>query len=58
MFKTVCKFYLMFCHMQSAYYKEGDRLFTEPDSDGTRDSDFKLKEVKFRLSVREKFFTQ
>lgn len=58
MFKTVCKFYLTFCHVQSAYCKEGDRFFTQSDSDRTKDYDVKLEEGKFRLNIREKFFRE
>jgi len=36
---------------------EGDQLFAQSDSDGTRGNGFNLKEGKIRLAVREKFFT-
>lgn len=35
-----------------------NNLFTQSDSDGTRGNNFKLKEWRFRFSVRRKFFTQ
>lgn len=43
--------------MKGAYKKNGEGLFTRACSDRTRENDFKLKESRFRLDYREKFFT-
>jgi len=46
-----------FQHLKGAYRKDGEGLFTRPCSDRTRDNGFKLKECRFRLYIRKKFFT-
>jgi len=46
-----------FQYLKGAYEKAGEGLFTRTCRDWTRHDDFKLKEVRFRLDIREKFFT-
>ncbi|KFR02778.1 hypothetical protein Y956_06365 [Nipponia nippon] len=47
-----------FQYLKGAYIKEGERLFIRADCHKTKGNGFKLKEGKFRLGVRKKFFTQ
>ncbi|KAK4824972.1 hypothetical protein QYF61_022498 [Mycteria americana] len=46
-----------FQYMKGAYKKNRERLFTKACSDRTRDNGFKLKEGRFKLDLRKKFFT-
>ncbi|KFU97413.1 hypothetical protein N339_02845, partial [Pterocles gutturalis] len=46
-----------FQHLKGAYKQEGERLFTGVDSERTRGNGFKLREGRFRLPIRQKFFT-
>ena len=44
-------------YLTGAYKKAGEGLFKRARSDRTRGNVFKLKEGRFRLDVRKKFFT-
>ncbi|GAB0179669.1 hypothetical protein GRJ2_000432200 [Grus japonensis] len=46
-----------FQYLKGTYRKDGEGLFTRECSDRTRGNGFKLKEGRFRLDVRKKFFT-
>ncbi|KAK4822040.1 hypothetical protein QYF61_006953 [Mycteria americana] len=46
-----------FQYLKGAYRKAGEGLFTRTCSDRTRGNGFKLKEGRFRLDIRIKFFT-
>jgi len=45
-----------FQYLKGAYIKAGERVFTWECSDRTRSRGFKLKEGRFRLNIRKKFF--
>ena len=47
-----------FQHLKGACKKDGEQLFAQSCSDRTRGNGFNLKEGRFRLDVRRKFFTQ
>ncbi|GAB0185853.1 hypothetical protein GRJ2_001050600 [Grus japonensis] len=46
-----------FQYLNGAYRKSGEGLFIRECSDRTRGNGFKLKEGRFRLDFRKKFFT-
>jgi len=46
-----------FQYLKGAYRKDGEGLFTRVHSDRTRGNGCKLKEGRFRLDIRKKFFT-
>jgi len=46
-----------FRYLKEAYRKDGEGVFTRVCSDRTRGNGFKLKEGRFRLGIRKKFFT-
>ena len=43
-------------YLKGAYKQEGSQLFERLDNRRTRENGFKLKEGRFRLDVRGKFF--
>jgi len=44
-------------YVKGAYEKAGEGLLTRACSEQTRGNGFKLKEGRFRLDIRKKFFT-
>jgi len=46
-----------FQYLKGTYKKAGEGHFTRPCRDKTRSNGFKLKEGRFRLDIRKKFFT-
>ncbi|GAB0203201.1 hypothetical protein GRJ2_002785700 [Grus japonensis] len=46
-----------FQYLKGAYRQDGEGLFMRECSDRTKGNGFKLKEGRFRLDVRKKFFT-
>ncbi|KFQ48286.1 hypothetical protein N334_10218, partial [Pelecanus crispus] len=46
-----------FQYLKGAYKKDGDRFYSRACCNRTRGNDFKLKEGRFRLDIRKKFFT-
>ena len=47
-----------FLYLKGAYKQEGEGLFTRVDSDRTGGNGFKLRQGRFRLDIRRKFFPQ
>ena len=48
---------MAFQYLKGAYKKDGDKLFSRACCNRTRGNGFKLKEGRFRLDIRKKFFT-
>jgi len=46
-----------FQYLKGPYRKDGDNLLSKACCDRTRNNGFKLKESRFRLDIRKKFFT-
>ena len=51
-------FIVAFQYLKGAYKQEGERLFTRVGSDRTRENGLKLRQGRFTLDIRSKFFTQ
>ena len=47
-----------FQYLEGAYKQEGEWLFVRVDGDRTRGNGFKLRQRRFKLDIRRKFFTQ
>jgi len=47
-----------FQYLEGAYKQEGEELFMRVDSDRTRENGLKLRQGRFTLDIRKKFFTQ
>ena len=45
-----------FHYLKGAYKKDGDRIFSRACCNRTRGNGFKLREGRFRLKIRKKFF--
>jgi len=48
---------VIFQYLKGVYKKDGEKLFSRACCNRIRGSGFKLKEVRFRLDIRMKFFT-
>jgi len=46
-----------FQYLKGAYKKDGDNVFNKACYDRTGRNDFKLRQGRFRLDIRKKFFT-
>jgi len=55
--KTLRRPYRGFEYLKGAYRKAEEGLFIRAGSNRTKGNGFKLKEARFRLDIRKKFFT-
>jgi len=46
-----------FQYLKGAYRKDGENIFSRACCDRTRSNGFKLRQGRFRLDIRKKFFT-
>ena len=49
---------MTFQYLNGAYKQEGEQLFMKVNSERTMGNGFKLRQGRFRLDIRRKFFTQ
>lgn len=56
--KAVRRHHCVFQFSKGVHRHEGNQLFTQVDTDSTRDDGLELKEGRFKLNVRGKFFTE
>ena len=47
-----------FQYLKKVFKQEGEQLFTRVNSNRTKGDGFKLRQGRFRLDIRKKFFTQ
>jgi len=47
-----------FQYLKGAYRKNGENLFSKACCDRTRSNGFKLREGRFKLDIKKKFFLQ
>lgn len=52
-----CDLIVAFKYLKGVYKKHGERLLAGACSDSTRENALKLKQGRFRLSIRQKIFT-
>ena len=55
---NVVEIFFAFQHLKGEYKQEGEQMFMKVDTDRTRGNGSKLRQGRFRLDVRRKFFTR